>query len=96
VKSGQLSTRETARPLLEKLAFERLEIRSCAYRAKSKRYLAKCYESTLATGLMIKLGRGLSASSPAQSIGDPGTQAYHAVTFHVGGHSQQTFKQAHH
>ncbi|HPA18148.1 MAG TPA: DNA-directed RNA polymerase subunit beta' [Verrucomicrobiae bacterium] len=90
VQAGDIINEDQARGL-EKLAIEKIKIRSVLTCETKYGVCVKCYGQNLATGSPARLGEAIGIIA-AQSIGEPGTQLT-MRTFHIGGTASQVFKQ---
>ncbi len=90
VRANDLITEARAKAI-EKLAVEKVRIRSVLTCESKQGVCAKCYGLNLATSTSVKLGEAVGIIA-AQSIGEPGTQLT-MRTFHIGGTASQVFKQ---
>ncbi len=90
VQAGEIISEDQARAI-EKLAIEKVKIRSVLTCETKHGVCVKCYGQNLATASPGRLGEAVGIIA-AQSIGEPGTQLT-MRTFHIGGTASQVFKQ---
>ncbi len=90
VEAGDIIDEDQAKSL-EKLAIEKVKIRSVLTCETKHGVCVKCYGQNLATASPARLGEAVGIIA-AQSIGEPGTQLT-MRTFHIGGTASQVFKQ---
>ena len=74
-------------PLIDKVGFEQIKVRSVLSCEAEFGVCAKCYGRDLARGTLVNVGEAVGVIA-AQSIGEPGTQLT-MRTFHIGGAAQK-------
>ena len=74
-------------PLIDKVGFEEIKVRSVLTCEAEFGVCAKCYGRDLARGTPVNVGEAVGVIA-AQSIGEPGTQLT-MRTFHIGGAAQK-------
>ena len=85
-KSGDIVSEENL-PLIDKVGFEQIKVRSVLTCEAEFGVCAKCYGRDLARGTPVNVGEAVGVIA-AQSIGEPGTQLT-MRTFHIGGAAQK-------
>ena len=85
-KSGDIVSEEHL-PLIDKVGFEQIKVRSVLSCEAEFGVCAKCYGRDLARGTLVNIGEAVGVIA-AQSIGEPGTQLT-MRTFHIGGAAQK-------
>ncbi|PIP20274.1 MAG: DNA-directed RNA polymerase subunit beta' [Candidatus Omnitrophica bacterium CG23_combo_of_CG06-09_8_20_14_all_40_11] len=91
VEAGSEITEEKAQ-MIEKLAIEKIRIRSALTCEAGRGTCVRCYGRNLATGRLVELGEAVGIIA-AQSIGEPGTQLT-MRTFHIGGTASRIVAQS--
>jgi DNA-directed RNA polymerase subunit beta' len=91
VEQGQEVSEEKAE-MIEKLAIEKIRIRSVLTCEAERGVCIKCYGQNLATGRLVEKGEAVGVIA-AQSIGEPGTQLT-LRTFHIGGTASRIIEQS--
>jgi len=91
VKIGEEITEEKANKI-ERLALEKIRIRSVLTCETERGVCIKCYGKNLATKKPVEIGEAVGVIA-AQSIGEPGTQLT-MRTFHIGGTASRVAERA--
>ncbi|HYC77233.1 MAG TPA: DNA-directed RNA polymerase subunit beta' [Planctomycetota bacterium] len=89
VEAGRIITEDAAQRI-ERLGFDRVEVRSVLKCEASMGVCAMCYGADLSRGDLVEVGTAVGVIA-AQSIGEPGTQLT-MRTFHIGGTASRAVK----